>query len=63
MDIKIQNEGSIIVFTPMTSEALEWINENCEVESWQWVGGSLAIDHRFAEYIIYGLADAGFNVE
>ena len=62
MDIKIDNEGSIIVITPLTSEARIWIDENCNIESWQWIGESLAIDHRFAENIILGLADAGFNV-
>jgi hypothetical protein len=63
MDLKIYNEGSIIVLTPLTEDARNWIDENCNVESWQWMGGSLAIDYRFAEDIIYGLADAGFEVE
>jgi len=62
MDLLIQNEGSIVVITPLTSSAKAWIDDNCELESWQWLGASLAIDWRFAEDIINGMKDAGFNV-
>ncbi len=64
-DFEIINGGSLCGIVPMREEAQDWIDENVETEGWQWMGNVLYIDWRFAEDLIEGIHDAGFetNVE
>ena len=62
-DILVENHGSIISFTPITPAAREWIDENCQTESWQWMGGTLNVEHRCAAHIVEGLDGDGLLIE
>ena len=46
-DVLVENHGSIALVTPMTSEANDWVDENVQLESWQWLGCSFACEPRF----------------
>ena len=43
-DVLIENHGSVALFTPITPEAHQWVEENVHVESWQRMGCSIACD-------------------
>jgi hypothetical protein len=60
VDVRVNDEGSIVQFFPVTKEAFAWFKENVESEPWQWLGPSLCVDHRLAADLMTGLADAGF---
>jgi len=61
-DVITDRSGSIVGITPMTPAAREWIDENCQVESWQWMGLTLNVDHRYAADILEGMADDGLTI-
>ena len=54
VDLLIRDEGTVVAFQPVTPAAREWIDENIISEGWQWLGDTLAIDHRYADTIIDG---------
>jgi hypothetical protein len=45
-DVLIENHGSVALFTPMMPDAHQWIEENVEIETWQWIGCSIACEPR-----------------
>lgn len=61
-DIKITDEGSIVMFTPMTKAGEDWIQQNVEFESWQMMGPSLCVDHRPAQGLVEGMQEAGLTL-
>ena len=62
LDIEVLNQGSILVFKPLTKIAKAWIKENVHLESWQmWAGGAFTVDHRCAENLIHGMRKAGLR--
>jgi len=52
-DVLIANDFSVFVFTPLTPAAKQWVAENVQSESWQWLGASLVVETRYA----WGLAE------
>jgi len=62
-DIFIANHGSVALFTPMTAEAHEWIDEHVQVESWQRMGASIACEPRCLEQLVEGMQSDGLVVE
>jgi len=60
MDVKIQNEGSIVLFELISPEAQGWWAEYVgEGQSW---GSRKVVEWRYADDIIGGLVDYGFTV-
>jgi hypothetical protein len=62
-DIQVENHGSIIMFRPMTDEATDWLNEHVESEGWQWFGGALAVEPRYAGDLADGARADGLEVQ
>lgn len=62
MDIHVINHGSVIALRPMTPTANDWIESNLCLESWQWFGGSIVIDPRYAESILDEMANDGLAI-
>jgi len=62
-DFRIENHGSIVVVQPLTPEATAWVEENVPTEPWQWLGGGLCVEHRYAEAIVEGIGEDGLNVD
>jgi hypothetical protein len=54
MNIDIIDEGTVVLFVPLDAAAREWLESNVHSEPWQWFGGALAVDRRYAG----ALADA-----
>ena len=61
-DVLTDSFGSIVGITPMTPAAREWLSENCQTESWQWLGATLNVDCRYAGDILDGMRDAGLTI-
>jgi hypothetical protein len=59
----IDNQGSVVVFSPEGDLEYEWLTLNTETEPYQWQGRSLVVDHRYAEDLIEGVRSAGFVIE
>jgi len=62
-DVLVENHGSVALFTPMTPEAHEWIDENVTVEPWQRIGCSIACEPRCLDQIIDGMTESGSVVQ
>ena len=58
-DFEVIDEGSVVGIAPVSEAARDWIDEKVHSESWQWMGGTLWIDHRYADPIIAGMIDDG----
>jgi hypothetical protein len=61
-DFCIADHGTVISIRPMNEAACEWLDENVITEPWQWLGGALAVDHRFACDLIDEIATSGFEI-
>lgn len=63
MDVRVSNQGTVWVFTPITPEGQDWVDQHLELQGWQWLGGeSFAVDHRPAESIVHGMRGDGLVV-
>lgn len=60
-DFKVTNEGTVVVFTPLT-EAAEAFLERCDSEPWQYLGPSLVVDHRPARDLLDAIRSEGLEV-
>ncbi len=57
-DAEVTNHGSIITILPLTEAAQEWMAENIPEDA-QWFAGALAVEPRYVEAILRGMADDG----
>jgi hypothetical protein len=62
LDVMTRDEGSIVLFTPMTDVAKDWISEHIPDDA-QWFGRSLVVEHRFSENIAIGMRNDGLQIE
>jgi hypothetical protein len=62
-DVLIENHGSVALFTPMTPDAHQWVEENVNVEPWQWMGCSIACEPRCLAELVEGMQESGLVVE
>ena len=63
VDVQIENCGSIFTFQPLTDAASDWIEQNVPTEPWQWMGGRMCVEHRFARNLAQGMLDDGLKVK
>jgi len=59
VDIIAKDEGSVWLFIPKTARALKFLRTEVQSEPWQWLGGNLAVEHRYAEGLISLLEEEG----
>ncbi|MCI0558137.1 MAG: hypothetical protein MN733_06550 [Nitrososphaera sp.] len=62
-DFDITNDRSIMVFTPLTEAAKDWVEKNVHLEDWQRLGKGFGVDYRFAGNLIDGIICDGLTVE
>jgi hypothetical protein len=63
MDFEVVNQGNICLLCPQTDEAREWVHDNLNVESWQYLGRNIGVDHRYIGDIVAGIQADGLSVE
>ena len=61
-DFLVIDHGSIVAIRPLTDQALQWLDDNVAAEAWQWLGGSLCVDRRYAAPLIAGIEADGLEV-
>lgn len=61
-DVLVQNEGTLFLFCPLTSQGKEWIDEHVQSDA-LWFGSALVVEHRFACGLAQGIKDAGLSLE
>lgn len=61
-DIRVVDEGSVVLFQPETDAAQRWLKANLVSEGWQWMGRSLAVQSSYAANIIDGARSDGLTV-
>ena len=62
-DIEVSGVGdSVVLFAGHSAEGIDWLGEHLHVESWQRLGRSIGVEHRYAGAIVQGAADAGLRV-
>lgn len=62
-DVRIQNEGSIFLFHPLTEAAKQWMQEHVLSDEAQFFGKALVVEHRYAGHLAEGMANDGLVVE
>jgi hypothetical protein len=65
VDFSVFSDGphsSIYLLTPHTPAARAWLDENVQAESYQFIGTSLAVEHRYIAEIVEGIRAAGMDV-
>ena len=62
VDVHIINSGSIVTFYPCSKAAKDWLHENVAAEPFQWFGGNLCVEHRYADDLINALIAEGLSV-
>ena len=62
-DVKIYRDyGSLVLFEPISEKAYQWFDDNVQSTSDQWVGGTLAVDHIYANDIINKMRHTGLTM-
>ncbi len=61
--MRIDDQGTVVLFIPESDLEYEWLTVNVENEPWQWMGRSLAVDHRYADGLIEYINESGFITE
>ena len=58
--MKIDNQGTVVLFIPETDEEYDWLQNNTQNEPHQWRGKALVADHRPARELIEAVVEMGF---
>ena len=53
----------MIGLQPNSAEAQEWVEENVQVEGWNWLGGAFWGEGRYMAVIVDGMMEAGLENE
>jgi hypothetical protein len=62
-DFTTANLGSLIAITPLSARANAMVdNGDIAFESWQMMGGSIMVDHRYGLDLIESLIDDGYQI-
>lgn len=62
-DITVSYEGTIAWFKPTNQKAKRWMDNFLWAEPWQWMGGAMGVDHRYAGDIMALAETAGYKVQ
>ena len=61
-DFDVTFHGSVVSFAPLTPAARTWVDDNVQLEPWQWLSNvTFVVDRRFAQPLIEGILSAGLE--
>ena len=46
---------------PLTDKAKNWVDENVQLEGWQWLGDGFGVDHHYVEALVEGMIGDGLE--
>ena len=61
-DFRFTDHGSICLLTPLSAQALDWVENNLPKERQTW-GGGIVIEPRYVDDIVEGFMEDGLTVE
>lgn len=61
-DVLVRDARTLCLFNLLSGRAQEWVQEHVITEPWQWLGGQLAVEQRFAPDLIKTMREAGLIV-
>lgn len=61
-DVLVTGGGTMYQVWPLSDEAKAWVEENVQLEGWQWLGQSFGVEHRYIENLVEGMQQAGLSV-
>jgi hypothetical protein len=62
-DFAVSDQGTVVLFNPLTVEARAWLDNMVSFEPWQMFGRALAVDHRYAQDLYDGIINDGMTVK
>jgi hypothetical protein len=62
-DVTTNNEGAVIMFTPESDLGKQWVEDNLDLEPWQWRGNSFSVEPTYVPDILKGMKEDGLKVE
>lgn len=62
-DVVVSDHRSVVLFLPISQEAMVWFDTSVEAAASQWLGAALAVDRRYAPGLMEALVADGFTVE
>ena len=62
-DILVADHGSVYLFIYQSEVGRDFLQDECETESWQWLGSNLAVDHGVAAGLVAAMIDHGLTVD
>jgi hypothetical protein len=62
LDINIDDQGTVCLFTAISELAKDWISSHLRLEGWECLGSSFAVEHRFAGPLVEGMLVDGLRV-
>jgi hypothetical protein len=62
-DVTVTSYRTVLLLNPESEAGEQWIRDNVHAESWQWFGGSLALEPRYMDDVACGIRDAGLSIE
>lgn len=60
-DIEVSDHGTILIFTPLTPAARDWVAEFLPEDAQRWAGGTV-IEHRYISGVVIGAQRDGLLV-
>ena len=61
MDIRMQDEGSLVILFPMSAKGDDWLKANLDENGPRWVHGYV-VERQFVNPILGGMYEAGLKV-
>jgi len=62
IDLRFENQFSLVLIRPLTVRGTEWVKEKLIVEPWQWLAGAVACDPKLAADIFLGAKSEGLGL-
>lgn len=60
-DFLVNNQGSIVILTPTSEQAVEWCNNHLPEDAQRWGPNGYVVEPRYIQPIIDGLEAEGFS--
>lgn len=62
-DVRVTFGGSQFMVQPISTAGKAWVDENVELEGWQWMGPAFAVDQHYVEDLVAGMQASGLEVD
>ena len=59
LDVRVEDQGTIVLFTPESDDGSAWMDDNVYAEDWQFIGSGVAVEHRYAPDLVAGMIGDG----